>query len=316
MANISDVAALAKVSKATASRVFSRPEIVSAETARQVMEAAEKLGFVPNHAARTLAGGRTGLVAMVVPTLTNSFFTPIIAGAQAVLERAGLQMTVVVRPLDSTTELFAMEKLSRQVDGFIMVAPLGSDDLVRTVAALKPTMLVDREIADLASVTADTGSAFGAIAAHLIDVGHKNLVYVGGPSERSWQDAQRTRAVREAAERSGVALEVIGPFPPTFAAGVRAAEVIRDIAPTAVLPFATALGLGIQHAYLARSMVCPVISSVREIVEALGLRQTPAVDVDGLELGRVAASGLTAQIRNQPSSTFTKRLAVRVDFGA
>nr|BFF14452.1 hypothetical protein GCM10025699_57550 [Microbacterium flavescens] len=123
LATLADVAILAGVSKATASRVLSRPELVSPDTAARVLAAARKLGFVPNRAARQLARGRSGVVAVVVPTLDNAFFTPIIAGAQAAAGRADLQLTVAVHPLAEVGELVAFERLSHQVDGFIVVAP-------------------------------------------------------------------------------------------------------------------------------------------------------------------------------------------------
>jgi LacI family transcriptional regulator len=82
VATLADVAALARVSKATASRALSRPEMVSGATVARVLDAAAALGFIPNSAARHLARGSSGIVALVVPTLDNSFFTPIIGGAQ------------------------------------------------------------------------------------------------------------------------------------------------------------------------------------------------------------------------------------------
>ncbi|MBM3715308.1 MAG: LacI family transcriptional regulator, partial [Actinobacteria bacterium] len=143
MATLADVAALAGVSKATASRTLSRPEVVSPDTAARVLTAAAKLGFTPNSAARQLARGRTGVVALVVPTLDNAFFTPIIGGAQRRADEDGLQLTVAVHPLEAVRELTAFERLSRQVDGFIVVAPRGSDDLLLSAGAHKPTVLVD-----------------------------------------------------------------------------------------------------------------------------------------------------------------------------
>ncbi|WP_164234621.1 LacI family DNA-binding transcriptional regulator [Microbacterium hydrocarbonoxydans] len=315
MATIADVAMLAGVSKATASRAFSRAEMVSPATAQRVREAAEKLGFVANNAARQLAGGRTGIVALVVPTLDNSFFTPIIGGAQACADAAGLQLTVVVHNLAHSGDLLAFERLSRQVDGFIIVAPLGTDDLVEAVAGRKPTVLVDRETEGVSSVVADTGTAFGELAAHFIRSGYRRLVYAGGPAG-SWQDRQREAAVRAAAERSGVEVEVVGPYPPTFAAGIGAAAEIRSLKPDAVIPYATALGLGAQYAYLSAGEQPPVVSSERAIVQALGLRDVPAIDVDGSELGRMAAQALIREIESPGAAPQRRRLRVPVEWGA
>src|SRR5690606_33722845 len=75
----------------------------------------------------------------------------------------------------------------------------------------------------------------------------------------------------------------------TFAAGAAAAPEVRDLRPDAVIPYATALGLGIQHVYLVAGEAPPAVSSERAIVEALGISDVPAIDVDGRVLGDVAA---------------------------
>ena len=81
--------------------------------------AAEQLGFVPNRAATQLARGRTGVVAVVVPTLDNTFFTPIIGGAQARAAGSGMQLTIVVHSLEHAAQVAAVEQLAHQVDGFL-----------------------------------------------------------------------------------------------------------------------------------------------------------------------------------------------------
>lgn len=309
MTTIADVARLADVSKATASRAFSRPELVSPATSQRVHDAAEKLGFVVNNAARLLAGGRSGILALAVPTLDNTYFSPVIAGAQARADESGYQLTVVVYPLESAAELAPLARLGRQVDGLIVVAPRGSDDLVQTSLGNTPTVLVDREIDGLTSVVADTASAFGALVSRLAADGHRRIVYVGGP-EGSWQDRQRTHAVQEAAERGGAELEVVGPHESTFAAGVRAADEVRTHEPTAVVPYATAIGLGIRFSYLTAGEEPPLVSSERAIADALGQPGLPAIDVDGYELGRVAADTLVARLTSPDAAPTRTRLSV------
>jgi LacI family transcriptional regulator len=290
MATLADVAALARVSKATASRALSRPEMVSGATVTRVLDAAAALGFIPNSAARHLARGRSGIVALVVPTLDNSFFTPIIGGAQRRADEEGLQLTVAVHPLEAVRELVALERLARQVDGFIVAAPRGSDDLVLAAGSHVPTALVDRFVAE----------------------GHRRIVYVGGPGG-SWQDRQRTAAVTAAAA-DRAELTVLGPCPSTFAAGVGVAEAVRGSGATAVVPYATAIGLGIQYALLASGGAGRevVVSSERSVVDALGLTGVPAVDVDGDELGRAAAELLLERIRIPDAEPTRTRLPVPI----
>jgi len=286
---------------------------VAPETTARVLAAALELGFVPNRAARELASGRSGIVALVVPTLENSFFTPIIAGAQTRAEEAGLQLTVAVHPLASTDELVAFGRLSAQVDGFIVAAPRGADAVVRAAAAFKPTVLVDREVDGLTSVVADTATAFGGLVSRFIDEGHERIAYIGGP-DGSWQNGQRTLAVTAAA-RDRAELTVLGPYPATFAAGVAAAAEVVAAESTAVVPYATAIGLGLMFALRAGGVESPAItvSSERMVVDALGFTGVPAIDVDGDELGHVAMHQLLARIgRSTPPAAQQLRTPVPV----
>jgi len=313
MATLADVAALAGVSKATASRAFSRPDVVSAATARRVDEAAEKLGFVANRAARHLAGGRTGIIALTVPTLANSFFTPVIAGAQARADEADLQLTVVVHPLERADELASFARLAKQVDGLIVVAPRGSDDLVLAATATTPSLLVDREIAGVDGMRVETPEAFARMTEELVRAGHTRLVYVGGPAG-SWQDRQREGRVREAAARAGARLDVVSPYESTFADGVRAAAAVREFAPDAVIPYATAIGLGVQYAFMAEGRPLPVVTSESDVVAVLG-QDAPAIDVDGEQLGREAVGRLLARIADPSLVSEHRSLPVRVTYG-
>lgn len=316
MSTLVDVATLAGVSKATASRALSHSELVAPETAARVFGAAEMLGFVPNRAARQLARGRTGVIALVVPTLENSFFTPIIAGAQSSAVEHDLQLTVAVNPLSSPSDLTAFERLSRQVDGFIVAAPRGDDEIVRAACGVTPTVLVDREVEGVASVVADTATAFGSLVSRLIADGHERLVYLGGPAG-SWQDVQRTAAVVSAAHEVA-SLAVLGPYPSTFAAGVAAAPEVVSSGATAAVPYATAIGLGLMFA-LGRGDGSPspapapvTVSSERMVVDSLGLVGVPAIDVDGDELGRVALNTLVTASRGASASPVRLRLPVPV----
>lgn len=315
MATIADVAALAGVSKATASRAFGRPDLVSEHTARRVHEAAEKLGYVPNSAARHLAGGRTGIVAFLVPTLLNAFFSPIIGGAQRRAADAGLHLTVVVNPLANVDDLAVLERLAPQVDGIIVVAPRGPDEIVAAAARRSPAVLVDREIDGIASVVADTAAAFGELVERFAGSGHERLVYLGGPAG-SWQDRQRTAAVRAAAERAGVAIDVLGPYESTFAAGIAAAPEVRASRATAVIPYATAIGVGVQFSFLSEGVPAPVVSSEGAIVDALSLDGVPAIDVDGEQLGATAAELLIERLSGGADEHPRRRLPVPVRWSA
>ena len=73
-ASLEDVAALAGVSTGTVSRALSRPEMISEATRQRVMEAANRIGYVPNGAARAMALRRTMTVGAVIPRFGTSSF--------------------------------------------------------------------------------------------------------------------------------------------------------------------------------------------------------------------------------------------------
>ncbi|MFG1694623.1 LacI family DNA-binding transcriptional regulator [Nonomuraea sp. NPDC049309] len=311
MPTLADVAVLAGVSKATASRALGRPDLAAPETVARVRAAAEQLGFVPNRAATQLARGRTGVVAIVVPTLDNTFFTPIIGGAQARAAESGMQLTVAVHSLEHTSQLAAVEQLAHQVDGFLLTAPRGSDEIVRAAAAYKPTVLIDREIDGMPSTVADTATAFGRLVGWFAERGHERIVYVGGPAG-SWQDRQRQAAIRAAAEEGGVTLTMLGPYPSTFASGVAAADDVVAARATAVVPYATSIGLGLMFALMRRGVDDVVVSSERMVVDSLGLDDVPSIDVDGEKLGQVAMDQLMTLLgeRKETSGPTRHRLDV------
>ncbi|GAB7039359.1 MULTISPECIES: LacI family DNA-binding transcriptional regulator [Catenuloplanes] len=310
MATLADVAALAGYNKSTVSRALTRPEMVAPETLTRILTAADQLGYVLNRTASQLARGRTGLAAFVVPTLENAFFAPIIGGAQARAAASDLHLTVTVAPLETAAQVAALTRLASQVDGLILAAPRGDDTHVRAIGAAKPVVLVDREIPGLPSVVADTATAIGTVVAGLAERGHRRIAYLGGPAG-SWQDPGRSASAREAAAAAGVELSVHGPFPATFAAGVASAEDVLGTGATAVVPYATALALGLMLALRGRGIHVPedvVVSAETTVVDALGAPGIPAIDVDGEALGHAAMDLLTS------AAPDTLRLPVRVSW--
>src|SRR5918999_1824638 len=81
-ATMVDVARLASVSIATVSAVVNNKGRVSDERARRVREAMRALDYHPDHVARGLKVGRTHVVGMVVPDITNPYYTEVISGLE------------------------------------------------------------------------------------------------------------------------------------------------------------------------------------------------------------------------------------------
>ncbi|CAL9409401.1 LacI family DNA-binding transcriptional regulator [Streptomyces sp. enrichment culture] len=313
MPTLADVAREAGVSKATASRAMMRPDMVAAPTLERVREAAQRLGFQPNRAARALTTGRTGLLGLIVPTLANPFFSPLVLGAQQAAEETDSHLLLGVSEYDPEREAVLAERLGEQADGLVLVAPVGDDRTLRALARRRPVVLVDRRVGRLPAVVLDTASGTAELVHHLARLGHRDIAYLSGPPG-SWADRERRSAGEEAAAAHDGRLHVRGPLPPTYDAGVAAA---RDLPPaaTAVVAYNSYLALGLLHGLGAAGLRVPEDLSLAaaDDLTALGATDPPvtALDVPVAEAGALAVSRvLQAGSGTRPAAT--TRLATRL----
>jgi LacI family transcriptional regulator len=242
-ATILDVAARAGVHAATVSRTINVPEKVAPETRRRVEAAIEELGFVPNRAARGLITGRTGNVAVIVPDITNPHFAALVRSVERSARQSDLQVLLVDTGEHADEEVRAVESLSREVDGFIVVSPRR---LHRALEALgsAPAVFVNRPVPEHASILLRTAPAVADALQHLAGLGHARVAYLGGPSG-SWAAGERRSAVRRSSVTVGIDVTELAVREPTFEA---AAAVVPDVTTsgvTAVLAFNDQMALGV-----------------------------------------------------------------------
>src|SRR5687768_6812119 len=186
-----DVAADAGVHPATASRALNPGTrgLVNEETARRVLESAERLGYRPNPIARGLKTNRSYTIGVVVPDLRNPLFPPIARGVEERLEPSGY--TSVLANTDNAHE---REKLSfealraRQVDGIITGTARRRHPLLRELADTGvPLVQVNRRMDDddVPSVVADDIAGVRLAVDHLVELGHTQIAHVAGSLEVS-----------------------------------------------------------------------------------------------------------------------------------
>lgn len=241
---IYDVAAASDVAASTVSRAFSRPGRVNAETAERIHRIADELGYRRNSAPRSGAqGSSTRLIAFLTADVANSFFLEIVRGAQTAAARSGQLLLIVDTQESGEVERAVLERLLPIVDGVILATSRMSDTAIRMVTARRPTVLINRPMADVPSLVTDNVSGMRAAINHLADLGHSNITYVAGP-EASWADSMRWAAARRMASERDVRIRRIGPFPPTLAGGVAAADVLQKKLTSAVVGYNDLLALG------------------------------------------------------------------------
>jgi LacI family transcriptional regulator len=244
MPTVHDVAREAGVSIATVSRVFSRPDVVAAETRQRVRSAAETLGYSPNTTAQALQRGRTGHLGLLVHDLANPFFATIVKAAQLEARRHGLALLCADYGDFPTDELALARDMVRQVDGLLLYSSRPAADLAE-LADVGPAVLIDTPADDLPSVLMSTAEGIAQAVDHLAALGHRGLTYVDGAPAAMFSSLDRRRHLERACRRRGVALTVVGPYLPTFESGVRAADLVVAQEATAVVAFSDQMALGV-----------------------------------------------------------------------
>ena len=178
---ITDVAKHVGVSVATISRYLSGFTVRNGE---KIREAIIELNYRPSAAARNLKSGRTGIIAIVVPDITNPFFASIVEGAEGAVGED--RMILLVNTGDSRgREEKALSQLFGRVDGVIM-APLTEDEEGPSFFSQfgLPIVFVDRVTQDqekFSSVTTDNIEGGRLAIAHLITQGHQKIAMISGP---------------------------------------------------------------------------------------------------------------------------------------
>jgi len=268
MVNLRDVARLAGVSAATASRALAQPHMVSPARRADVERAATALGYRhPNAAART-AWRSLGLI---VPDMENPFFAAIAKAVQRRARTAGLAVLVADTDDDATLEAEPIAQMHELVDGIILCSPRTHDEaLVELTASGPEVLLVNRRSEHLRSVVVDNRDGVRQALAHLHALGHRHVAYAGGP-RASWSDAERRSGLApEVHGLDGLTTTTLGHFPPTFAGGVAAADLLVASGATAVLAHNDLMALGLLDRLRARGTAVP------EEVSVVGYDDVPA----------------------------------------
>lgn len=260
-ATIHDVAEAAGASISTVSRSFHMPELVRPQTRARVLETAAALGYTPNRAARGLITGRTGNLGLIVPDIANPVFPALIKAAQARARARDYSVFLADTEEDPDAELQLIRAMAKQVDGVIACSSRMSESKLREVAGLTSLVLVNRRSPGVPSVSMDMRGGMQQAVEHLYALGHRRCVYLAGPRP-SWSNRQRQKALRAAADGLGMAATMLGPFEPSYEAGLRAADQALAEEPTAIVAYNDLIALGVLARLADRGVAVPKDVSV------------------------------------------------------
>lgn len=183
MAAIGDVARLAGVSKATASRALSGGGYVADDTRRRVEAAAKEIGYIASPDAASLVTGRTKNVGVIIPFVNRWFFGEVLEGIERALLSAGYDLTLynLSEPGPDRARVFDFFLARKRVDAVIAV---GVDLDEHEVAALerreKPLVALGGSGGADARLSVDDRAVGQLATEHLLHLGHTRIAHLAG----------------------------------------------------------------------------------------------------------------------------------------
>jgi LacI family transcriptional regulator len=202
-----DVAICANVSVSTVSYVLNGTGPVSADRRARVLNAVHELNYIPNESARSLKRQTASTIGLVIPDLSNQFFSLLARGVTRAA--AARDVLVVLCSSESTEEAESGNSRllrSQRVDGVVYLTGFHeSPSSLLELQSLGPVVLVDERVpgADLPAVVADGRRGARDVASHVVRLGHHRFACIAGPTAL-WTAEQRLAGYREALALGGL----------------------------------------------------------------------------------------------------------------
>jgi LacI family transcriptional regulator len=217
VASITEVARLAGVSPATASRVVSESTYpVSADARARVLEAARTLDSVPNALARGLLKSRVPVVAVIVHDITDPYFSEIVRGVEDAASADGYLVIACSSERDAVRETSHVRLLRSIRAAAVVFAGSGLDDpasneeMGRHLAAMRADGAAVVHLSPHAlgepEVGVDNAAGIASMVAALVELGHRRIAFMAGPSAL-FVARDRLAGYRLGLERAGIAAD-------------------------------------------------------------------------------------------------------------
>ncbi|WP_433830593.1 LacI family DNA-binding transcriptional regulator [Actinoplanes sp. CA-015351] len=329
MVNMADVARLAGVSMATASRALSDHPHVAPATRARVLDAAAELAYVVSPEASRLAGGVTDRIAVVVPHLSRWFFGALLDGLESVLREADKDVLVYhVGDAADRRRFFERLPARRKVDAVVVLGmPVARPERERLEMMGVHIVAAGGQIEPYPFVSIDDMVAGRQAVNHLLFLGHRRIAMIAtnDPGQPGWPiRAGRSRAYHAALADAGL------PADPDLAVtvpwgGAAGAEAMAELLslrepPTAVYAHSDEVALGALRTIRRAGLRVP------EDISVIGIDDHPLAELTDLttvaqpvrDQGALAGQvvlGLLSGAATDPGITVATRLVVRGSTG-
>jgi DNA-binding LacI/PurR family transcriptional regulator len=205
-----EIAKIAGVSSATVSRVINGSNLVRPETAERVRQVISETRFVPNGSATTLKYGRSGSYGLIIPDMTNPFFSEFLRSFEGILVAKRQDMLMALTDHQAPRMQDTIHRmLVRQVDGVALLASEIETEPIETMIRNRvPLVTMDRRLVGqgLSDVTVNYITGLNQAVEHLKHLRHQKIGYIGGSSGLTISD-HRIQAFVKAVERVGLKVD-------------------------------------------------------------------------------------------------------------
>ena len=308
-ARMEDVARAAGVSLVTVSRALNTPERLAPATLAAVRAAIERLRYVPNLTAGSLASSRSRIVAAIVPTISNSIFSDTIDGLAQALAQHGYQLLLGQTQYRLKEEAKLLDAfLGRRVDGLVLTGVRHARGIRARLerAGIPVVETWDLTPRPIDMVVGFSNRAAGhAAARYLTGKGYRPLAFIGGHDDRS---TARLQGFREGAQEFGArkVSAALMPSPSSLADGSEAlAGLLRSARPPRAV-FCTNDMLAAGALFECQRQRVPVpdrmaVMGFADLPIAAGIEPSlTSVQVRSTEMGQRAGELLLRRLRGQP----------------
>ncbi|WUO35083.1 LacI family transcriptional regulator [Streptomyces sp. NBC_00286] len=208
---MADVAERAGVSPSTVSRTMRGLTSVSPQIRERVEKAARELNFAISRQASSLVTGRTGVMAVLVPTLDSWFMGAALSSLGPLLRGAGMEMTVYVVPdLAERAAFFERLPARRNADALLVFCfDLNKEETARLDELGMPVIYISQHVEGRPSVYVDDVAAACKATRHLINLGHRRIAFAHTVNARGFSFSSRDRLLgyQQALTEAGIPLD-------------------------------------------------------------------------------------------------------------
>ncbi len=325
MATIYDIAKHLGIAPSTVSRAFSKNGYCDPETRNRVLAAADKLGYVPNSAAKSLRSKKTEKVIVAVPDICNPFYFDLINGMTEELDKIGYYLVLIYTKGDIHKEIGAVQSLKeRYADGLFILSHNFDESNIEPIRSCPSPVIISNPYTDgkpnnFDCVYGDVSDGIRQTTTHLIEQGHRKIAFLGY-NKKMITSRSRLSGFKTAFESFNLPCpeSMLYPCDYTEAAGYECVSKIlaSGSLPTGIVACNDMIALGAMRAILEKGLRIPEDIAITGMDNTdVGSYFSPkltSVSLNQNEIGRQAANLLIKRINNHSAERESIRIPASI----